>query len=402
MALSAKKRNQLLKLIVVKYVPESVRLDYRKISSDAAELLLDALFSTISSLHLELVFDAKGFGPEKKKHANDFDCPIVELLSSQTQGKIRIIKQRVSSWRDTLKSQLLSNPFALSMREMQLERAYEEMKEAEADGNNDQIEICRSTVLGTKIKVANFEWKDLSQIDIKDLRLFEVCKGSVLRGTLVASPAVMTGITTFLRDGTGAIVQICLYNFVPGKMNRLDKTTYARKHLSIGTRVEIAEPFSKIFFDGNRGVRIGNVRALLGNWSQVSLELKFYHESLATAAASLRIWTDDKAIYRLCKALALLNEANLAMSILRCYNGATFGLRELKSSISYYINVMANDDNSRTVMASPPKIFPDWASHHIETFSDPFKGRGIRARNSLARHCLILIESPLSVAKLYA
>jgi tetratricopeptide (TPR) repeat protein len=145
-----------------------------------------------------------------------------------------------------------------------------------------------------------------------------------------------------------------------------------------------------------------NVRAVLGNWSQASLELKCYHECLAAAAASLRIWTDDKAVYRLCKALAQLNEVDLATSILLCYNGSAPGLgelrSELKSSISYYNEVHSSDDNGKVILVSPPKICPDWVSNHIETFSDTSKGRGIRARDSLPSHCLLMIETPLALA----
>jgi len=444
------------------------------------------------------------------------------------------------------------------MRDFGLERDYETMKVSKGE-KSEGIAFAQSTVLGTKTDSADFEWNSLSPIGAKGLKLFESCKGSVLRGTIIALPAVATGITTFLQDDSGVIVRIGLYNFVPGKMNRLDSTEYVRNRLRSGTKVEIAEPFTKIFFDGNRGVRIddprefrieeghssdlasarhkgndffrkkqfqaavesytsglqqesliptllsnraqafinlerwadgladaaasltirpgcektlhryqkatkqvlaqqeqsksaalrvvlepnswhspevttpsphsleqlknegneafknrdyeraietyttallasdGNVRAVLGNWSQASLELRCYHEALAAAAASMRIWTDDKAIYRLCKALAQLNETELAMDLLQYYGGSAPGLIDLKSALFEYASVLPLGDNDRAMMASPPMICPDWASTSIETFYDSAKGRGIRARDPVPSDCLLIVETPLSV-----
>jgi len=99
-------------------------------------------------------------------------------------------------------------------------------------------------------------------MSVRDLRLFESCKGSVLRGTLVTAPLMMTGATTFLQDRRGDIIQLGLYNLVPGKMSRLDGFKYVRKHLRKGTRVSIAEPFLKIFYDGGRGIRVDDPREL--------------------------------------------------------------------------------------------------------------------------------------------
>ena len=62
------------------------------------------------------------------------------------------------------------------------------------------------------------------------------------------------------------------------------------------------------------------------------------------------IWVDDKAVYRLCVALAQLNELDLAISLLDFYDKSTASLRELKSSLKYYSKIrgVAANDNGVT------------------------------------------------------
>ncbi|KAL7545654.1 hypothetical protein ACHAWF_009005 [Thalassiosira exigua] len=569
MVLTEKERDRLLKLIVLRLVPECVRSEYRSMSRAAAKLFLDALDSMINHFHhdaihadvMERSTSSIGFVSSrvsKGKMASNPSCPLSLLLSGYAgnnntifQEHVDKIKQKISTWGNQSE---LTSPFFLAMRDMQVEKEYMEMKKSEGK-KNEAIEFHKSTVLGTKVDSSDFQWHSLSTIGVGDLKLFESCKESVLRGILIATPVVMTGVTTFLRDDVGGIVQIGLYNFVPGKMSRLKSNEYVRNHLPKGTRVEIAEPFTKIFLDGNRGVRIDNpnefrieggyrgdvasareegnqlfkenmyfaasetyiaglqndtlvatllsnrsqayiklekwadaladaaasltirpsvektylryqkalqglnqqgldkdellhvalkptrwergtgkgnqdpdglklrgntafkcgdferaieiytsallfskedVRAVLSNWSQSSIMNELYHEAVAASAASLRIRADDKAVYRLCTALAQLNETKLSMDILHCYGGSAAGLEDLKSNISRYSTALVH--TGMRFMETSREISPDFASDNIESFWDPKTGRGIRAAKSMLPGHLILIESPLAAS----
>lgn len=540
---------------------------------DASALLLEALDSLISHYCLDKMNSemAEGYTStlkvawnRKAKTIADSSCPLARLMSSDYkvpihQETVDVIKERISEWGTSSFFSSPQNPFFLMMADAQTERTYQEMKARKAEGNRC-VEIQNSTVLATKTSTA-FQWQNLSSIGVKDLKLFQSCKGKVLTGTLITVPSVIKGITTFLKDDEGSAIQIALYNFVPGKMSRLNATEYARKHLPKGTRVSIAEPFMKILVDGNRGVRIddprefrtegdnqsdistaredgnefykqkmyyaasesyitglknedlvptllsnraqahikleqwpealvdaaasltirptcektyqrymkalaeieaeqpskrnmlhlaldpskwqnhepnianagsasglkqaGNeaykcqdyecaitrytsalnvagkvVRVVLSNWSQSSLQCDSYHEALAASAAALRIWVDGKAVYRLCVALAQLNELGLAISLLDSYDTSTASLKELKSSLKYYSKIRdgaANDNGAALLTSKPFKSFcPDFASDMVETFLHPVRGRGIRAVGAMPKGSLILIETPLS------
>jgi tetratricopeptide (TPR) repeat protein len=542
-------------------------------SREASTLLLDALESMINHYFMDKIQSEMMEGYTSSlgvvwlggKTIADPSCPLTCLLSGNYttpiyQETVDAIKGRVSVW-GGLTSSLAHNPFTRMMFDMQTERAYEEMKTRKGEGK-ELFEIHTSTVLATKTSTSAFQWQNLSPIDVKDLKLFECCKGNVLRGTLITVPSVIKGITTFLQDDSGAVIQIAIYNYVPGKMSRLNETEYVRKHLPKGKRVLIAEPFTKIFVDGNRGVRIDNprefrvegadqsdistareegnefykqkmyhaasesyitglqnenlvptllsnrsqahikleqwpqaladsaaslsirptcdktykryhkalaevmgehpsktdvlnlvldptnwkseqdyskysgsadglkkagneafkcqdyeravasytsallvankdVRAVLSNWAQAALQCDSYHEAVAASAAALRIWADDKAVYRLCMALANLNELELAVSILDSYDRSTVSvsLKDLKSSLARCSKVLAGAGDGMTLLNSNSlfsKFCPDFASGKIETFLHPVKGRGIRAIDAMPKGSLILIESPLA------
>jgi hypothetical protein len=238
-------------------------------SREASTLLLDALESMINHYFMDKIQSEMMQGSisslgvawlSGKTIADNPLCPLACLLSGNSrmpiyQETVDAIKERISVW-GGLTSSFAHNPFTRMMIDMQTERAYEEMKTRKGKGM-ELFEINTSTVLTTKTTTSAFQWQNLSPIDVKDLKMFEPCKGHVLRGTLITEitvPSVVKGITTFLQGDSGAIIQIAIYNYVPGKMSRLNETEYVRKHLPKGTRVLIAEPFTKIFVDGNRGV----------------------------------------------------------------------------------------------------------------------------------------------------
>ncbi len=273
MALPSKERKRLLQLIVVKYAPESVRHEYTSMSRDATSLLLDALDSMINHCMMDKIHSdmkreyTSTLGIKWHNHTKliaDSSCPLANLMKRAYpavqiyQDNVDAIKEKISQWGASNFFSSPQNPFFLTMLDAQTERSYENMKTRKAEGS-ELFEIQTSTLLATKSSTA-FQWSNLSAIDVKDLKLFQTCKGNVLTGTLITIPSVIKGITTFLKDDNGGAIPIAIYNYIPGKMSRLNGIEYARKHLPKGTRVSIAEPFTKILADGNRGVRIDDPR----------------------------------------------------------------------------------------------------------------------------------------------
>jgi hypothetical protein len=94
-------------------------------------------------------------------------------------------------------------------------------------------------------------------VSIRDLNIFETAEGKVLEGTIVTSPIVMVGITTFLEDSNGDVIQLGLYNQLSNTRPGYSGIAQAVVMFPKGTRLAIAEPFLKIFHDGRgRGVRV--------------------------------------------------------------------------------------------------------------------------------------------------
>ena len=74
------------------------------------------------------------------------------------------------------------------------------------------------------------------------------------------------GITTILEDAAGDHIQLGLYNQLPGGAVGQRSLKLAQRHFPKGARVQIAEPFLKIFRDGKRGVRVDDPRVLSGSF----------------------------------------------------------------------------------------------------------------------------------------
>ncbi|CAE8734204.1 unnamed protein product, partial [Polarella glacialis] len=99
-------------------------------------------------------------------------------------------------------------------------------------------------------------WQALCSVNVSDLQLFQVSSGRVLHGKLIVDPLATVGVTTILEDSAGSIVQLGLYNMLPGGPTGAKAHELAQHFFPKGTHLSIAEPFLKIFRDGNRGVRV--------------------------------------------------------------------------------------------------------------------------------------------------
>lgn len=141
-------------------------------------------------------------------------------------------------------------PFALAMHELILNERRKEL----ANPEKPQVFSTGGTVAERSGR--RHIWKSLRSISATGLPLFQVATGRVLEGKLIVDPVVSVGITTILADDWGSIVQLGLYNALPGGASGGAAWGLATKKFSKGTRLRIAEPYLKIFRDGNRGVRV--------------------------------------------------------------------------------------------------------------------------------------------------
>jgi hypothetical protein len=96
-------------------------------------------------------------------------------------------------------------------------------------------------------------------IHISDLKLFETCSGCCLEGIIVGEAIQpMTGGTLLMLDSTGNVVMVCFYNFLADGLQGSQAKPFLQKMFPIGAKITVAEPFTKIFRDGQRGISVDN------------------------------------------------------------------------------------------------------------------------------------------------
>jgi len=145
-------------------------------------------------------------------------------------------------------------------------------------------------------------------------------------------------------------------------------------------------------------------RALLSNWSQCCLNIGSMNDCIAASASSLRISYDEKAFYRLSKALTALSEPSIAQHLLaeRFDRGVSDNskLVEIIDAVNVSSNaITSNEIRSPHVAAEIPRdMLPNWYED-VETFTTENKGRGVRAKINLVKGQVVLIEHAIAAAE---
>mmetsp|Transcript_63632 Transcript_63632/g.170455 ORF Transcript_63632/g.170455 Transcript_63632/m.170455 type:complete len:736 (+) Transcript_63632:41-2248(+) len=93
-------------------------------------------------------------------------------------------------------------------------------------------------------------WSDLSRICLADLSLFQTHAGKVVDVEVVASSIVASSVTTLVADRQGGLVQLALYNWGGAHEAQGDGS------LAVGSRLQVADPYLKVFRDGEVGIRV--------------------------------------------------------------------------------------------------------------------------------------------------
>jgi len=237
--------------------------DYEALPPDAKQLMLKAFQATVEDNHSKYVEKvamdkAMGKGPKIKAIAAPKD-PLVRALSLFWRGEEDIsrgaadhVRQVASKW---------GMPWPAFVRRMQYETQIGSMRMQflQPGDEDDPHTINQYRTDKTVVKSAQGQkrkWDSLRPIHVDDLKLFQVAKGCVLSGQLVGDPFATVGVTTLLEDSSGSVVQLGLYNMLPGGPTGRKAFLMAEQMFPKGTKLSIAEPFLKIFQDGNRGVRV--------------------------------------------------------------------------------------------------------------------------------------------------
>lgn len=139
----------------------------------------------------------------------------------------------------------------------------------------------------------------------------------------------------------------------------------------------------------------GTTRAILSNWSQCAMNLNIWHDAIAAAAASLRIFPQMKSVYRLAKALILIGEPKISVAVLGKYSDIVKENNALFRKLVSDANVIAsNDYNIQQGLHNCSDLVSNWVGK-IETFQTQGKGRGVRALEDIPPGQMVLVERPI-------
>lgn len=220
--------------------------------SSAEDKHLDILMreDTEEAMHLGSIQEAFFHGPK----ADDTD-PLVKALSVNSSVPVkRSAAAKVASMMDHW-GEPMPKPITLMLYERGLQHQRQQIGKHESNEGFLSLRT-NNTVQKPESGAKSREWAALKQIGVDDLRLFQVSKGCVLTGTLCVDPHATVGVTTLLEDSRGSVVQLGIYNMLPGGPTGAKAHHLAQQVFPKGLKVSIAEPFYKIFMDGMRGVRI--------------------------------------------------------------------------------------------------------------------------------------------------
>lgn len=240
--------------------PDVVR-QYHTLHEEEQEKLLKALRITVeenfqhisSQMMLEEQLSKKTRTKNPAKEVGD--SLLVRALRLVNHAEVlepeavQIVEQSLGNW-----GMKLPGP----IRVMQYMRSYEgHLLKFENSGEEFRKLNTNSTLSKPESATGQARtWHQLQPIGISVLRLFGVATGKVLVGKLIVPPMVTVGITTLLQDQQGEVVQLGLYNQLPGGVSGYQAQQLAEKQFAKGATLEIAEPFLKIFRDGNQGIRV--------------------------------------------------------------------------------------------------------------------------------------------------
>mmetsp|Transcript_11305 Transcript_11305/g.24868 ORF Transcript_11305/g.24868 Transcript_11305/m.24868 type:complete len:772 (-) Transcript_11305:116-2431(-) len=191
----------------------------------------------------------------------DRNCPLVRAMIDMCGQQVLSLLMNNNIY-DGLKQSLRtygrplpSKCSILPQHEARVASMYDTYKKTEG------MAILRNTSNSVRKKVnlhtTKRDWSKLTQISIKDLKLYDAHEGKYIEGKLLVEPFTpVVGTTTILEDSNGDVILLALYNFLPDGLHGRESIPVASGKIPKGCSIRIAEPFQKVFRDGSRGIRI--------------------------------------------------------------------------------------------------------------------------------------------------
>jgi len=317
--------------VLERYCHRGLVREYGALAPDARSSLLKAL-QVVGEETLRQSMTSRLMAGDKGRSVRaDSDCPLVKVLSRNV--KTELCQEDV----ELLKRQVLPSWGVPKPRHIELFRHNMGVEHARkttcSDGHFNMTSMTTNTTVAkpTERSGTRRDWSALAPVGAADLPLFAVATGRVLQGRLIVDPIVMIGVTTILEDDRGNIVQLGLYNALPGGATGQTAFEVASKTFPNGARIRIAEPYLKIFRDGNRGVRVddpADLRVELDRQLEVQRDLasakeegnklfgkRQFHAAAAEYRRALRECAQDVAVLLSNRAQALLKEERWAPAL---------------------------------------------------------------------------------------
>lgn len=246
-------------------VPLLVR-EYDQVLSPAQQsTLLEALVTGSRQALFQLSMQHKqncNAEQERAKKKAKPSCPLVRALGelgvhidALAEEDLAYLRQRLATWGSPAGNQF---PFQQLLRYQQVVRI-QKSSPSYTQNNNKEFDILQTNqaVAKTNRSLDPEKWDPLRPITIRDLNLFAVNHNCYLEGKIVGEVIQpMVGGTTMIQDKNGDFLLICFYNLLPDGIRGSEAEPLLQQKLPMGSTLKVAEPFLKIFGDGQRGVRV--------------------------------------------------------------------------------------------------------------------------------------------------
>lgn len=363
--------------------PDAVR-EYEKLRAEEREKLLKALrvtveenFQHFSSQMMQEQLLNKASSLKARNAVKD--SPLVRALRLVMASEV-LYPEALEAVEATLHNWGRKMPRDLHV--MQFMMGYQNhMLKFKDPGSNKEMWTLRtnSTIIKPEASTSQpRKWAQLQPMGISALRLFGVATGRVLVGKLIVPPMVTVGITTLLQDDLGEVIQLGLYNQLQGGVTGHQAQELAEKQFCKGAKLQIAEPFLKIFKDGNQGIRVdsphdirletpgkaGDTIQDLQDFRQSGNEL---YKNGQFEAALLEYWQGLRACDEIAVLLSNRSQAHLKTE---CWAEAC-----RDSAASLLLRPQGAKHRARYVLILQGLGFPDLAQRAQNAFSDSSMAR---------------------------
>ena len=243
---------------VRQYCDPSLVREYDEMTKKQQTTLLEAMMAMCRSNVMQLGMSQRQPGfPSTSSTLASQRCPLVRAMQEYGTDTSVVLEDHVQYCRDGLGEWGVQSPFP--MHQMMRYQQIVNIQKASDAYSSPQPRFMQTNQAVAKTQATSCDWTSLRPIEIRDLKLFSGHPGCYVEGTIVGEAIQpMVGGTTLIQDGNGQLLLVCFYNFLPDGIKGVEAEPLLRQKLPMGATLRVAEPFCKIFGDGQRGVRVDN------------------------------------------------------------------------------------------------------------------------------------------------